>query len=164
MATTPQPEPVTAPDGPTSKGVAEQVVDLVLFAPIGVVDHLARWLPDAVVAGRRRAEQQVRTARWIGEMAVNVGRSKVAERLATLRRPASGAASTGRTDASVSVVDATATELVEPFADYDSLPAAELVAMLTRLTRDELQAVQTYEQAGRARRTVLARLDQLLAA
>jgi hypothetical protein len=52
-----------------------------------------------------------------------------------------------------------ATELAIP--DYDSLSASQVVPRLAGLSRQELEAVRTYEQAHRARKTILNRVAQL---
>ena len=51
-----------------------------------------------------------------------------------------------------------------PFEGYNELAAAQVVQLLTRLPHTELVMVRDYEQGHRARRTVLAKLDQLLSA
>ncbi|MEO5899302.1 MAG: hypothetical protein ABIR68_04115 [Ilumatobacteraceae bacterium] len=51
---------------------------------------------------------------------------------------------------------------VPPFEGYDTLPAAHIVQRLTRLTPIELAAVRAYELGHRGRRTVVAKVDQLL--
>jgi len=45
---------------------------------------------------------------------------------------------------------------------YDSLSAPQVVQRLAGLSREEVVAVKAYEAATRARRTILARVDQLL--
>ena len=47
---------------------------------------------------------------------------------------------------------------------YDTLSASQVVQRLPGLSADELEAVRAYEQAGRARKTVLLRVAQLRAA
>jgi hypothetical protein len=49
-----------------------------------------------------------------------------------------------------------------PFDGYDTLPAAHIVQRLSRLTPAELGVVRGYETRHRARRTVVAKVDQLL--
>jgi hypothetical protein len=158
----PSPHDVSAAGtGNETSHLAGRLLDVIVFAPVGVADAVSRWVPRAIATGRQRVEQQVRTARWIGEMAVGVGRQRLAERFGPHRSAPT------RSEVVVPVPDTTtvhAPTIVEPFAGYDSVPAAELVGMLARLTRDELEAVRDYESAGRGRRTVLARLEQLLAA
>ena len=50
-----------------------------------------------------------------------------------------------------------------PIDEYESLAASHVVARLESLTADELRAVQEFEAAHRGRRTVLGKIDQLLA-
>ena len=47
--------------------------------------------------------------------------------------------------------------------DYESLSAAQVNARLGALTPDELHAVKLYEESHRGRRTILARVETLLA-
>lgn len=51
-----------------------------------------------------------------------------------------------------------------PIPGYDSLSASQVVQRLPGLSPDELEAVRSYEAAGRARKTVLLRVAQLRAA
>lgn len=50
-----------------------------------------------------------------------------------------------------------------PIEDYESLASSQVVDRLPTLTPEELLAVQTFETAHRGRRTVLGRVEQLLA-
>jgi hypothetical protein len=98
-------------------------------------------------------------------MAVHIGRRAVQERFAP-PVPATGPAGPARAfepDADESVTEVPYTAPLEvPFEGYDSLAAAQLVQLLERLPDVELRMVQTYELAGRGRRTILAKIDQLL--
>jgi hypothetical protein len=49
-------------------------------------------------------------------------------------------------------------------ADYDTLSATQIAQRLTGLQRDELVAVRAYEDAHRRRRTIIGRIDALVAA
>jgi hypothetical protein len=154
-------------------GIAEKVLDIVVYAPIGAFDLLRHDGPRLAAEGRQRLEQRARTARWIGEMAVTVGRQKVTQRWSSFvapppaRQDAPGAAApagSAAPSAHQSVDEATVEPPSEPFHGYDALPASELVHLLFRLTKAELELVRSYESATRARRTVLAKVDQLLGA
>ena len=46
---------------------------------------------------------------------------------------------------------------------YEDLAASHIVARLDRLTRSELVAIRAFEVANRGRRTVVGKVDQLLA-
>jgi len=50
-----------------------------------------------------------------------------------------------------------------PIEEYESLAASHVVARLAQLTPPELRRVQVFESAHRGRRTVLGRIEQLLA-
>jgi hypothetical protein len=50
-----------------------------------------------------------------------------------------------------------------PIEQYESLAASHVVARLEALTTDELHTVRNFETAHRGRRTVLGKIDQLLA-
>ena len=50
-----------------------------------------------------------------------------------------------------------------PIPDYDELSASQVVARLTGLSRDELDAVQRYEAKQRQRKTILTKIEQLIA-
>lgn len=159
--------------GHQEHGRAEKVLDLVLYAPVGAIDLLVRETPRLVADGRQRLEQRVRTARWIGEMAVTVGRQKVEQRWSALiTRPGAdditsagvGAQAGAAASVEVQTPSSTVEAPAEPFHGYDALPASELVQLLFRLTPGELELVRRYESATRSRRTVLAKVDQLLGA
>jgi hypothetical protein len=63
-----------------------------------------------------------------------------------------------------SVVDpaVTATAADLPIREYDGLSASQVVSRLTGLTPGELQAVRSYEEGSRGRRTILLAIDRLL--
>jgi hypothetical protein len=48
-----------------------------------------------------------------------------------------------------------------PISDYESLPAINVVDRLRSMSPDEIELVRRFEQAHRARRTILAKIDQL---
>jgi hypothetical protein len=69
-----------------------------------------------------------------------------------------------RADVTVATVAAerpSATSL--PLDDYESLAASQVVARLDRLDRDELRRIQEFETSHRGRRTILGKVEQLLA-
>ena len=50
----------------------------------------------------------------------------------------------------------------QPFEGYDDLGADRLVQLLSKFPATELAVIRVYEQSKRARRTVLAKIDQLI--
>jgi hypothetical protein len=85
-------------------------------------------------------------------------------RLEPAARPAtSGAATTAvrtQTAAAPSSFSA-ADDDVFPIADYDDLRVSEILPLLPELDLDELETVREREESGRARASILRRLDEL---
>ncbi|MDQ4088734.1 MAG: hypothetical protein M3163_00265 [Actinomycetota bacterium] len=162
---------------------AEQLLDLLVYAPLGLLLEARDLVPKLADKGRQRMGGQVTVARMIGEMAVRQGQrraEKVVQRMreqqrgggadrptagsgsesdrpANGHRPASppaGATATAPTD-TVPEVDSLA------IPGYDTLSASQVVPRLEGLSPDELDAIRAYEVATRARKTVLTRVDQL---
>lgn len=139
----------------------EKVLDLVVYAPVGLALQLQSDLDAVVSSGRTRVTERVQVARWIGEMAVTYGRRELEKRMAagtdpTVVEPA--LETTAPEPALITVAPASA----PPFDGYQTLAAAQVVQLLGRLPADELETIRAYESAHRGRRTILAKLDQLL--
>ena len=132
-----------------SRPIRDRVLDIVVYAPVGVLRRLRDDLPALVASGRREVEDRVRVAHWIGEMAVTYGRAELQRRL-----------NSGTTVS----IDATDSETPSPppFDGYDELPADRLVQLLSKFPAAELAIIRVYEQKQRGRRTVLAKIDQLI--
>ncbi len=168
---------------------AERVLDLVVFGPAGLALTAAEEFPKLVDKGRNHLEGQVRTARLVGQVAFQMGRRQLSN-LASQRakRPAPapgpmpsttvvpGPATTpaGRVEAPAAV-EAESVPAPPPEANghgslrslaipgYDSLSASQVVQRLAGLSRSELIEVRFHEQSHRHRRTILNRVEQLLA-
>ena len=151
----------------------ERLLDLALYAPIGMYTALKEELPAFTKQGRQVVENRVMLARFIGQMAVQQGRREVDKRLAARRPPASSAvvdtvaheATSTPTDVAATVASVALDEV--PSADslaisgYESLPAVNVVQRLATLTADEIEQIRRFEVANRGRRTILAKIDVL---
>ena len=174
----------------------EQLLDLVVYAPLGLLLSARDLVPTLAEKGRRHLGPQATAARMVGEMAVNQsqrgvehlarkGRREAGQLLGDLfpdatRRPPGGPPrttdgsngstapappSSGPAGGAVRAAGAPA----DPGPDvsslaipgYDTLSASQVVQRLAGLTPEQLDAVRAYEQAGRARKTVLSRIAQL---
>ena len=136
----------------------EKVLDIVVYAPVGLALQLRSDLDTVVTSGRTRVSERVQVARWIGEMAVIYGRRELEKRMTSVSVELVAVES-------VAIEPATPVALplvTPPFEGYQSLAAAQVVQLLGRLPADELAQVREYESANRGRRTILAKLDQLL--
>jgi hypothetical protein len=156
---------------------AEQLLDLLVYAPLGLLLEARDLVPKLAEKGRQRMGGQVTVARMIGEMAVRQGQRRAEKLVQRLReqpaspgtdRPDGGAAEPAnghRPENPPSAAAGTAPPVpdVDSLAipGYDTLSASQVVPRLEGLSPQELDAVRAYEAATRARKTVLTRVDQL---
>jgi hypothetical protein len=116
----------------------------------------------------RELAQQLRNrvifARWLGEQAVGVVRRELVAAWDAGRTvpPRAAAPAVEAVVAPAAAPVGTVTRAAAPFEGYDTLPASHIVDRLRRMTPDELHAARAHEVAHRNRRTVLAKVDQLL--
>lgn len=137
--------------------LVEKVLDLVVYAPVGLVVQLRADVPSLVSTGRSRVSERVQVARWVGEMAVTYGRKELERRLTTVSDDHHVL------EPLVAVPRAAVhVEALPPFDGYEHLAAAQIVQLLGRLPHAELELIRDYELAHRSRRTILAKLEQLL--
>ncbi|MGI8983052.1 MAG: hypothetical protein ACR2HM_00720 [Acidimicrobiales bacterium] len=153
----------------------EQLLDLLVYAPLGLVLEALDLVPKLAEKGRQRMGGQVTAARMIGELAVRQGQRRADTALKRLREhPREGAGgpdagprtpTNGRRPAAPERGAGAATPAPEAgelaIPGYDTLSASQVVPRLEGLTPAELDAVGAYEQATRGRKTVLTRIDQL---
>jgi hypothetical protein len=143
----------------------EEVLDYVVYAPVGIAVQIAKALPDLVESGRKRVGSTLSMARVLGEFSVGGTRRKIEHLFDNHGAETAPQASPAKT------IDVGVTERNEPavtfdeatlaIPGYDSLAASQVVARLAGLTDTERTQVKAYEAAKRARRTILARITQL---
>jgi hypothetical protein len=159
----------------------EQLLDLLVYAPLGLLLEARDLVPKLADKGRQRMGGQVTVARMIGELAVRQGQRRAERFVQRIReqppRPASSSAGPGgeaepgnghRPPASAATTPSSAAS--PPTADasslaipgYDTLSASQVVPRLEGLSATELEAIRDYEEATRGRKTVLTRIHQLL--
>ncbi len=157
------PEPPRAP-----RALFDQVLEYALYVPLGAALRLAEQVPELAAGGRALAGRQVENARAVGHVALSLARRRVEERLkhtgeegapatppptaAPAPRPARRAPARGRGAPG-------ADGLAVP--GYDALAASQVLPLLEGLSDEELEAVRSYEEAHRHRRTVLGRIAQI---
>ncbi|MGI9032248.1 MAG: hypothetical protein ACR2HY_00895 [Acidimicrobiales bacterium] len=172
----------------------ERLLDVAVYAPVGLVMAVLENAPEWVEAGRRRVGPQLASARVLGRLAVGEGSRQAGQALRQAAHQAEGfLARLGLAPSDTPVADnddrpppseqhapSTATVAEDsparsaragngsaadaadlPIPGYDTLSASQVVQRLPGLPPEGLEAVRAYEQAGRARKTVLLRLAQL---
>jgi hypothetical protein len=159
----------------------ERLVDLAVYAPVGVFVTLRDDLPKHIKQRRQALENRVQLARFIGQLAVQQGRKEITKRLDDAARQRAAAHQSGETSSDVAPpgeADENATDVADvadvvevadapddatalPIAEYQSLAAIHVVQRLATLRADELEQIRRFEAAHRARRTILAKIAQL---
>lgn len=153
----------------------EHLLDLFLYAPIGLVSKGAEALPEFAKRGRTQATN----ARVVGQFALGATNAKVRasltdaeQHLHAFLKIVADAASPARSSASASESEASDESHVSSesedsasvdavIREYDSLTAAQIVPLLADLSQEQLELLDAYEQSHRARKTILNRLRQL---
>jgi hypothetical protein len=155
--------------------------------PVEVGERLIEALPvvaDKVPSAAARVRREIVLARFLGKLAVDQGIREVRSRLAPDIDPDADAvadAAPAEAPAAVTVdladeasnavvVESPPSKFDTPavdelaLADYDHLSSAQVVSKLTGLDGGELDAIEAYERAGRHRRTILGKIEQVRAA
>lgn len=192
------------------KSPTDRLLDVLVFGPAGLALSAAEEFPKLVEKGRHHIDGRIRTARLIGQVAVQMGQRQLDQLITQWATPSASTPTTSPPTASpptaspapaspldappeapspasaptlVAVPDeaAAAPEVAPPAGDavtpanghgpvrplaipgYDSLSASQVVQRLGGLSRAELIDVRTYESSARHRRTILHRVEQLLA-
>jgi len=148
----------------------DQLVDLLVYAPVGLALEALDNLPKYVERGR----SQVTLGRFVAKAAAKRGSSmaeSVGERLLNdvgqVVVDIFGIDLTPDDEAVEADVVVHQSEPAEPadaelaIAEYDSQAAAQIVKMLAQLTPEERDQIEVYESAGRGRVTILRKIEQL---
>ncbi|MDW3218420.1 MAG: hypothetical protein R8F63_07375 [Acidimicrobiales bacterium] len=133
--------------------IAEQLLDLFVYAPIGLALEAKELIPKLADRGRG----QVALTRLAGKVASDRGENemrRIIEQIASVV----GVVLTGD-PGSTARPDEAGSRL--PIDDYDDLTAPELLPYLPPLDESQLADVLAYEESHRGRATVINRIRQL---
>ena len=147
-------------DRDRARRLADELIDYAVYAPLGAAMTVAEQFPELVRRGRERFSGQVKLAQVIGRVAVDSARRQAEGfvRGSGRRNEAAPSQKSGPASAPGAAIDLAHRAI----PGYEGQSAAEIIAKLSSLSREELRAVRDYEQSHRARRTVLGRIAQLL--
>lgn len=145
-----------------------RLVELALVVPLEVSNRLIEVVPvvvDKVPAAAGRVRREIVLARFLGKLAVDQGVREIRARLAPTEPDSPPDTVMPAHDETLETAPASSGVRNDPttlaLADYDHLSSAQIVAKLDGLDATERQAIEVYELAGRHRRTILGKLDQL---
>lgn len=187
-------DPSGPASSPESRTPLDRLLDLAVYGPLGLALAARDLLPELAERGRRQLEARFAAARMVGRLAVKEGTRQADRAVRRLtdqaeavvretglvppvRAPAVDDPDAGTAtwdDERSAVTDdplsaaAPETPPLDPgelsIPGYDTLSASQVVQRLPGLSPEELEAVRTYELAGRARKTILHKVAQLKAA
>ena len=147
-----------------------RLIDLILFAPVGLATLVQRELPQLVAAGKTRVDNRITLAKFVGRMAVRQTSNEFNRRMQNLEQARAAEAShPGAIPVSFKEADdskaqgPTSLPAALGIDNYDTLAASNIVQRLSSLSTVQLDHVRAYEQANRARRTILGKIAQLQA-
>jgi hypothetical protein len=156
----------------------DQLLDLVFFAPIGLLAESHARVDELAQRGREQLDGQMKMARMVGQVAVRKGQKEASTRLTQLRAVPGPTSAVTTTPAPAPTVEqvipvrgATAPQPAPAgpasstlaIPAYDSLAASQVVPRLDGLSAAELEAVRLYESSHRGRKTILGKIAQLQA-
>lgn len=153
----------------------EQLLDLFLYAPIGLMAKGADAFPELVERGRTQATN----ARVIGQFALGASNTKARKSIADaeqhlqafLKIVSESARPSAQKSSSDHVAPGTAAASESSIGDlesiddlvsnYDGLTAAQVLPLLKGKSAEDLDRIESYERAQRSRKTVVNRIRQL---
>jgi len=140
--------------------LTDQVLDLLVYAPIGLALEARELIPKLADRGRGQVALTRLAGRVAGQRGQGEARKVVDQVVEVVETVLSGEAG------DPAVTDEELLDLTEvgdalPIDDYDDLSAPQLLPFLSPLSGDELDTVLRYEQAHRSRATVINRIRQL---
>jgi hypothetical protein len=156
-----------------------RLVELAVVVPVEVGSRLIEAVPavvDKVPSAAERVKREIVLARFLGKLVVDQGVRELRSRLTPERGPGDHAESgteaeqDGTPAPAPPPVDVTPVDVPDvdvpdvttlALSDYDHLSSAQIVGKLDGLDDAEREAIERYETAGRHRRTILGKLEQL---
>jgi hypothetical protein len=139
--------------------------------PVEVGSRLIEAVPvvvDKVPSAAERVKREIVLARFLGKLVVDQGVRELRSRLTPepdLDDRSADEPEHREPDRDLTVTDVPTDDVPDvatlALADYDHLSSAQIVGKLDGLDDAEREAIERYETAGRHRRTILGKLDQL---
>jgi hypothetical protein len=139
--------------------LADQVLDLFVYAPIGLALEARELIPKLADRGRGQVALTRLAGKFAGQRGQGEARKVIDQVVEAVGTVLSGEAG----DPPITddeLLDLTG-DTGLPIDDYDDLSAPQLLPFLSPLSGDELDTVLRYEQAHRSRATVINRIRQL---
>ena len=140
--------------GADDEDLSERLLDLVVYAPLGLALEAKDLLPKLAERGRG----QVALTRLAGTVAARQGQNEAEKLVADIRSSIEGFLGLTTDDVAGEADDHADDDL--PISGYATMTAVEVIPLLAELDETELAAIETFERANRNRTTVLNRIRQ----
>ena len=138
--------------------VLHAIVEATIAAPVNALTAARRCVVRRVSAVGDRLAQPARLVRSLFDLAAGPP-----PRPAPVAPAAAARAHPPHAETPTSGTPGTRDPVELPIEEYESLAASQVVARLPTLTPGELREIRRFEARHRGRRTVLGKIDQLLA-
>lgn len=140
--------------------LADQVLDIFVYAPIGLALEARELIPKLADHGRGQVALTRLASRFAGQRGQGEARRVLDQIIEVVGTVIAGEAGDPPiTDEEVLDLTTDVSDL--PIDDYDELSAPQLLPFLSPLSGDQLDTVLRYEQLHRSRATVINRIRQL---
>ena len=139
---------------PSDDDLGDRLLDLVLYAPLGLALEAKDLLPKLAERGRG----QVALARLAGTVAARQSQNGAEKLIGDLRESVEGFLGVPTRDQTATVDDDPAADL--PIDGYATMTAVEIIPLLADLDDAALDQIEAFERANRSRTTVLNRIAQ----
>ena len=134
----------------------------------GVLSRALLGIGELTERSYAKVEQELRNAHAVGKMTVTFGAAELTRRAKSLtksstkaERPESSRTHTGGSNPTPSTQNHGAIDDLIP--GYDDLSASQVIKLLGDVSAADLPRIGAHETAGRSRRTILNRIEQLTA-
>lgn len=150
---------------------SDQLIDLLVYAPVGIALEALDNLPKYVERGRSQvtlgrffaktaAQRGSNMAETFGERVANEAGQVIVDFFGIDLAAEEPAADTG-VDAKQPPPPVVSGDSDLPIGEYDSQAATQIIKLLAQLTPQEREQIATYEADNRNRVTVLRKIEQL---
>ena len=159
---------------------SEQLVELLVYAPVGIALEAVDNFPKFVERGKSQvtlarffaktvARQGSKSVESVAERVLNDAAQVVVDLFGIDLAPDADASNARHADSPAkaaaiqTVARASSSDVLDDMiADYDTLSAREIITKLESLSEQQLTSVAAYEAQGRKRVTIQRKIDQLL--
>ena len=141
---------------PDEDDLAERLLDVLVYAPLGLALEAKDLLPKLAERGRG----QVALTRLAGTVAARQGQNEAEKLVGDIRNSVASFLGLDDRDAPADAAPTDEADDDLPIRGYATMTAVDVIPRLADLDDDALDTIEAFERANRARTTVLNRIAQ----